>query len=74
MRGFDDAEVRLAYFDAGPQNGLPREIRLPDNAVISYEYDPAGRVAAVRSAGVTNQYSYDSKGRVTAVAAVRETQ
>jgi YD repeat-containing protein len=74
MHGFDNAEIRFAYFNEGPQNGLPREIRLPDNAVISYEYDPAGRVAAVRSAGVTNQYSYDSKGRVTAVAAVRETQ
>jgi YD repeat-containing protein len=68
IRHFDGGQCEIAYYDQGPQQGLPKKVSTPDKGALTYQYDSAGRPAVLQCDDVYRQeFTYDPKGRLTDV-------
>jgi YD repeat-containing protein len=65
MKQFDGGETHVDYFQDGPNQGRPSQVRTAVDLVVDYEYSPNGRFAGLTSDNVRRTYIYDELGRIT---------
>jgi RHS repeat-associated protein len=69
VKNFDGAVQRIRYYTGGPHKGRIREVRTPNDVVLTYRYDAQGRLVEVDCGGAYRVvYRYDARGRLSGFA------
>jgi YD repeat-containing protein len=69
VKSFDGAVQRIRYHTDGPHRGRIRQVRTPNDVVLSYRYHTQGRLAEVDCGGMYRVvYRYDTAGRLSGFA------
>lgn len=65
---FDGGEMRVDYCQEPGRQSFPREIRMPNDLRLSYDYDQQNRLSGVEVGGAYRmQFAYDAEGRLSSL-------
>jgi len=71
LQQFDKGVTGISYYDGNGHNNQVKQIKTPNDMVLDYNYDPAGRLAKVNCDGTYElKYDYDDQGRLVSLAQV----
>ncbi|MEA3357513.1 MAG: hypothetical protein U9Q67_03695, partial [Patescibacteria group bacterium] len=71
IKQFDGGKLEIFYYDPGTHKGQVKEITCPNDVVLKYNYDSAGRLSVV-NCGATYElkFAYDAQDRIVSLARV----
>ena len=65
IRQYDGGQITLNHYDEKSSLGQVKEVRLPSDLVLRYEYGADNRVAAINIGRTSRlEYTYDGEGRL----------
>jgi len=65
---FDGGEMSISYYEEGANKSQIKEMRTPDDLVLSYTYDSNNRLSSANCGGIYElRYAYDLQGRLAKI-------